>query len=278
MIDYGHSDPNMNRRRIPPGKDVNYMVLDRASLKRDSKALLKTAQVNPYLFTLLVLGITLLIGLLDNYVSMDEDFAYMYSMRLGMDVSFLALHRPFPTLVVLFVTVVCALLQTVLSAGEWLYHLGIRRSENMPYVTLFDGFAFAGKLILLAIVQYIFIFLWTLLLVIPGIVAAYRYRFAVLNLCENPDIGIMEAINMSKAQTRGFKWQLFVLDLSFIGWNLLVGLTLGILSIWIRPYQLQSNVAFFQKIKEFKGVGFLPPRPEEDGQFRPNDPFGGNFQ
>ena len=71
---------------------------------------------------------------------------------------------------------------------------------------------------------------------IPGIVAAYRYRFAMLNLCENPEIGVMEALSMSKAQTLGFKWQLFVLDLSFIGWNILVGLTLGILDIWVAPY------------------------------------------
>lgn len=249
------------------------MVLDRSALKRESKALLKTARVNPYLFTLLALAISLVVGAIDNYVAMDDDFAYLYSMQSGMDLSFLALHRAFPTVVVLFVSIVCALLTVVLSAGEYLYHLGIRRGEEMPYVTLFDGFAFAGKIILLSIVQYIFIFLWSLLLVIPGIVAAYRYRFAILNLCENPEIGVMEAINMSKEQTRGFKWQLFVLDLSFIGWELLAGLTLGILSIWLVPYIAQSNIAFFQEIKKFKGVGFFPHQ-EADGQFRPQDPFG----
>ena len=136
--------------------------------------------------------------------------------------------RAFPTLVVLFVSVVCALLNMVLEAGVSLYHLGIRRGEEMPYVTLFDGFSFAGKIILLSIVQYIFVFLWTLLFIVPGIVAAYRYRFAILNLCENPEIGVMEAINMSKAQTAGFKWQLFVLDLSFIGWYLIVFVIVGV--------------------------------------------------
>ena len=249
------------------------MVLDRSALKRESKALLKTARVNPYLFTLLALAISLVVGAIDNYVAMDDDLAYLYSMQSGMDLSFLALHRAFPTVVVLFVSIVCTLLTVVLGAGEYLYHLGIRRGEEMPYVTLFDGFAFAGKIILLFIVQYIFIFLWSLLLVIPGIVAAYRYRFAILNLCENPEIGVMEAINMSKEQTRGFKWQLFVLDLSFIGWELLAGLTLGILNIWLVPYIAQSNIAFFQEIKKFKGVGFFPHQ-EADGQFRPQDPFG----
>lgn len=83
--------------------------------------------------------------------------------------------------------------------------------------------------------QYIFVFLWSLLFIIPGIIAGYRYRFALYNLCENPEMGVMEALNMSKAQTRGHKWELFVLDLSFLGWIILCGLTLGILSIWIMP-------------------------------------------
>ena len=82
----------------------------------------------------------------------------------------------------------------------------------------------------------------------------------------------MDAIRMCKAQTYGFKWQLFVLDMSFIGWNILEVLTLGVLQIWVRPYLNQTNVAFFQEIKRVKGIGFVPPR-EEDGQFRPHDPF-----
>ncbi len=250
------------------------MVLDRASLKRESKTLLKTAQVNPYLFTLVLLAIMFVINGISDYVQMDDEFAYTYSLQFNMDLSFLALHRTFPAFAVWFVSIVCTLLGVVLNASAYLYHLGIRRGEEMPFVTLFDGFSFAGKIILLYVVQVIFISLWTLLFVIPGIVAAYRYRFAVLNLCENPEIGIMEAIKMSKAQTLGFKWQLFVLDLSFIGWNILVGLTLGILDIWVSPYRVQANIAFFQEIKQIKGIGFFPPRPEDDSQFRPHDPFG----
>mgnify|MGYP001077385000 CR=1 FL=1 len=173
------------------------MVLDRGSLKRESKALLKPAQVSPYLFTLVLLAIMFVINGISDYVQMDDEFAYVYSLRFDMDLSFLALHRAFPAFAVWFVSIVCTLLGVVLNVGASLYHLGIRRGEEMPFVTLFDGFAFVGKIILLYVVQVIFISLWTLLLVIPGIVAAYRYRFAMLNLCENPEIGVMEALNMS---------------------------------------------------------------------------------
>ena len=121
--------------------------------------------------------------------------------------------------------------------------------------------------------QYIFVFLWSLLFIIPGIIAGYRYRFALYNLCENPEMGVMEALNMSKAQTWGHKWELFVLDLSFIGWNLLCGLTLGILSIWITPYIQQTDIGYFEAIKQMSGVGYQPPR--DDGEFHQDTRFDG---
>ena len=66
--------------------------------------------------------------------------------------------------------------------------------------------------------------LWSLLLVFPGFIAFYRYRFAAYNLYENPDIGIFEALDRSKRQTRGMKMQLFNLDLSYFGWIVLAAL------------------------------------------------------
>ena len=140
----------------------------------------------------------------------------------------------------------------------------------MPYSTLFDGFGFTGKIILLNLVTGLFVFLWSLLLVIPGIIAIYRYRFALYNLCENPELGVMDALRLSKQQTMGFKLDLFVLDVTFIGWGLLCGLTLGILSIWIQPYIQQTDLAYFDAIRAAKGMN---GEAAEDDGFRPDDRF-----
>lgn len=249
------------------------MVLDRAALKMEAKGIVKSARVSAYLFTLLFLAISWLLSGISEYVSLDAERAYYLSVASGVDLSFLALHRTFSPVLVTFVSIMVGLLNVLLNAGYARYHLGVRRGEEMPYETLFDGFSFAGKLILLSIVQYLFIFLWSLLFVIPGIIAAYRYRFAVYNLCEDPEMGVMEALNMSKAQTNGFKWQLFALDWSFIGWILLCGLTLGILYIWVQPYIFQTDIGYFQQIKSVKGIGWTPHAPESDGRFHPHDPF-----
>lgn len=233
------------------------LQLDSRAIKAEARSLLHTGEVNPFKLTLFYLLISLVLDTVNAGVS------YAIESAGG-----------FTVLSFSFVSILIGLVSLVLNAGYFCYCFGILRREQMPYDSLFDAFPFAGKVILLSIVEGIFIFLWSMLFVIPGIVAAYRYSFAMLNLCENPEIGVMEALNMSKAQTLGFKWQLFVLDLSFIGWNILVGLTLGILDIWVAPYIAQSNIAFFQEIKKIKGVGFFPPRPEDDDQFRPHDPFG----
>ena len=94
------------------------------------------------------------------------------------------------------------------------------------------------------------------------------------HLCENPELGVMDALNMSKQQTRGYKLDLFVLDVTFLGWSLLCVLTAGILSIWITPYIQQTDLGYFEAIKAEKGIGRMPGRsPDEDEAFHHDDRF-----
>lgn len=254
-------------------------MLDRIQLKREAKEIVRSARVSAYLFALLYLVVTNVLSLIDTYVSgtivEDLQTLQLYYPEVQVPEFLLAAQR-IPGTVVVFASVMVMLLLAVLNAGWALYHLGVRRGEEMPYTTLFDGFSFVGKVILLEIVVSIYVILWSLLFVIPGVIAAYRYRFAVYNLCENPEMGVMEAMHMSMVQTYGHKADLFILDLTFLGWQLLCTLTLGILSIWIAPYVIQTNLGYFQQIKKMKNVGWFPPQPGDDGQFHAQDPFGPN--
>ena len=196
--------------------------IDRKQLKRDSKALLRTAQVSPMAMTALYLGLVLVLD--------AADVLSGGSAALGIG-----------SLLSTFVSVLTGLVGMVLSAGFVLYCMAIRRGERAEFLTLFDGFAFVGKVIGLNIVITVFIALWSMLFVIPGIVAAYRYRFALYNLYENPGIGIMEALDMSKRQTVGYKAQLFLLDLSYYGWAFLAALPSAVLE-WCVSYQEFSAI------------------------------------
>lgn len=249
-------------------------MLDRIQLKKEAKEIVRNAKVSAYVVTLLYLAIVYALDTTRIYVN-GEAVTYLENYFPTVEIpAFLLRALSIPPMVALFVAVVTSLLGTVLYGGWTLYHLGVRRGEHMDYTSLFDGFAFVGKLILLDIVIYIYVSLWSLLFVIPGVVAAYRYRFAVYNLCENPEMGIMDAIHMSKMQTYGYKMDLFVLDLSFFGWSLLGSLTLGILNIWITPYIFQTDLGYFQQIKTVKGIGWFPPQEDmNDGEFHAQDPF-----
>ena len=196
--------------------------IDRKQLKRDSKALLRTAQVSPMAMTALYLGLVLVLD--------AADVLSGGSAALGIG-----------SLLSTFVSVLTWLVGMVLSAGFVLYCMAIRRGERAEFLTLFDGFAFVGKVIGLNIVITVFIALWSMLFVIPGIVAAYRYRFALYNLYESPGIGIMEALDMSKRQTVGYKAQLFLLDLSYYGWAFLAALPSAVLE-WCVSYQEFSAI------------------------------------
>lgn len=111
------------------------------------------------------------------------------------------------------------------SIGHNRFCLKLVDGEEARFEDLFSGFDIFGNAFVLNLLITLKVLAWSLLFVIPGIVAAYRYRFALYNLYENPGIGVMEALNMSKQQTLGYKGQLFMLDLSYIGWFILASLT-----------------------------------------------------
>ena len=92
------------------------------------------------------------------------------------------------------------------------------------YWNLFDAFGMFFRVIWLYILEGVFIFLWSLLFIIPGFIAFYRYRQALYLLLEHPEMSALQCISESKRIMAGHKGELFVMDLSFFGWALLVGL------------------------------------------------------
>ena len=189
-------------------------LIDRKKLKEEVRELLSGAQVSPRTMTALYTGLLLVMNLVCAFTGEG--------------------------ILSTFVSILTSLLSVLLGAGFAMYCMAIRRGERAEYLTLFDGFSFVGKLISLTIVTYAFIWLWSMLFVIPGIVAAYRYRFAPYNLYENPGIGVMEALEMSKRQTMGYKGQLFALGLSYLGWTLLASLP-AIVEVGMLYYGLFSS-------------------------------------
>ena len=120
--------------------------------------------------------------------------------------------------------------------------------EETDIKDLFSQFHRFGDGFCLFLLEGVFIFLWMLLFIIPGIVASYRYAMAPFLMAENEDMTASEAINASKELMDGHKAELFFLDLSFIGWGILNVLTMGIGSIALNPYKNAARVAFYRSL------------------------------
>lgn len=112
------------------------------------------------------------------------------------------------------------------------------RRENAKFSVVGTGFSKNfGNVVLTQFLKDLYRFLWTLLFIIPGIVKAYAYFCVPYILAENPDLDHSRVIALSQEMTMGYKGNLFVVDLSFILWELLNGLTFGILGLfYLNPY------------------------------------------
>jgi uncharacterized membrane protein len=97
--------------------------------------------------------------------------------------------------------------------------------------------------------MFVFTFLWALLFIIPGIIKAFAYAMTPYILVDKPELSANQAIDLSKEMMKGYKFDLFWLSLSFIGWILLSILTLGIGLFWLMPYITTSMGAFYEDVK-----------------------------
>ena len=132
--------------------------------------------------------------------------------------------------------------------GYRTYLLKLHDNEDAQLSDLFSQFHRFGDAFVLRLLTSIFTFLWTLLFIIPGIIATLRYAMAPYILAEHPEMTPMQAIDHSKYLMDGKKLDLFLLELSFIGWSFLCAFTLGIGYLWLNPYMHMSITVFYRQL------------------------------
>lgn len=133
--------------------------------------------------------------------------------------------------------------------GFSIFALALSRNQEAKFAQLFDGFNIFWKAIGTYLLMVLFTILWSLLLIIPGIIAALSYSMTFFILAENQNIRAIEAIDKSKNMMYGYKWKFFLLGLRFIGWALLCILTAGVGFLWLIPYMKVSYAKFYDDIK-----------------------------
>lgn len=152
--------------------------------------------------------------------------------------------------------VVLLLIEGPLALGSAIANLKLVRKEGVQISNVFDGFKNFMSAFVLALLNGIFVFLWSLLFIIPGIIKSYSYSMGMYILADNPAMEADAARKKSMEMMRGNKWRLFCLDCSFIGWWLLCILTFGALSLLVVPYHDAARAEFYRNLIAEKNGGF----------------------
>lgn len=216
-------------------------------LKREARAALKGKWGEGVLLVFVLLLFAFLCDLPGGYYQISHPGYQQDMMNYGIQWSFLKFVIP-TSLLWIFVFYPLA----VGASNSWRVILDGDKDlvDNAFKLGFGNYFHNIGGLLLMIIL----IFLWSLLLLIPGIIKSFAYAMTPFVLVDNPELSCYEAIKRSQELMKGNKWRYFLLALSFLGWILLGILSLGIGFFWIIPYIETTTAAFYYDIKAQKGL------------------------
>ena len=234
--------------------DVTCMPLSRPAVKQQARDLIADKRRTVLITSLIFLVLMAFLGALSYQIigytpkELERYASYFYAGDLERAVEYLASLEP--TTGESLVNTLLNMVTGILSLGYLIFLVHLVRGEEIVAANLLDGFGYWWKVILLDLLVGLIVSLWSMLFLVPGIIASYRYRMARYLLITHPELSITECMAASKAMTDGHKWELFVLDLSFLGWELLavVPIVGWVLSIWIVPYVSTTSVLYYEHL------------------------------
>lgn len=161
----------------------------------------------------------------------------------------------------LLATLIQTIVDAILSVASINVYIKMSRSpEPVSFSDFIEGFNNWARAILSVLWQLLWVTLWTLLFIIPGIIKAIAYSQMFYIIVEYKNVSITKAMRISMEITKGHKWDLFVMYLSFFGWDLLSIMTVGILQLWLLPYKNMTYInAYHSLVKEAIESGRLKP-------------------
>ena len=238
------------------------MWFDRGEMKRTAKLSMRTAVPNALWVALVFCLIQYVILSLQTGIMYGPEIKDFYLDPYAYIENYLTngfyAGSPLPAKLL---TWALDILNKILSVGFVCYTLCISRGLPAGYGNLFDGFSLFFKIIWLSIRIGIVVFFYSLLLVVPGIIASYKYTQSFRILLDHPDWSAKACMRESKRLMDGHKWEFFVLQLSFIGWNILT--VFPFVSIFVLPYIETTYSVFYDNLIGWQPESSDPALPEK---------------
>ena len=228
-------------------------MINRKELKENAKEVLKPIYWKSFLVSLILLFAT---GNLGNYGSSNTNFNNNGNIDnvqnlTKVDNKFWAIMFGIGLFVIIVSVILKIFVKSPLEVGCQKYFINTGKGKIDDLNVVLSGFKKENykNIIKVMFLKNLYIFFWSLLFIIPGIVKSYSYRFVPYILAENPDMSADEAILLSRNITNGEKLNMWILDLSFIGWYLLGMLALFIGVLFVYPYYNATYAQLYLSLK-----------------------------
>lgn len=224
-------------------------------LKSKAKEIIKTSKPSAITVGLLFILISTVFSALSNRVltsnitAHDAELLYRAYEIQDYDYVLSFASKLQPTVPGALINLAIEAVMVIVSAGFVIFLLNtVRKTGAAAAGNLLDGFANPVKLILLSLLEGVLISLQCMLLIVPGIIAAFAYSQALYILLDNPEKGVMQCLKESRQMMKGHKWELFRLDLSFLGWLILSAIVMPV-EIWTTPYISTTRVLYYENLR-----------------------------
>lgn len=260
--------------------EMSLLPINRLYLKRDAKLRMVKSKPNALLVSavlmLAYLVIEMLIpgvlGLSNLPIDVPEKItsydAYMAASEKAAEQMMVFLEHYRPSTIGLILAGLLYLMHEMLHVGFQIYTLNLARDRKVEFGNLLDAFPIFGRVLVLLLLQLVIVSALTLLLIFPGVIMSYRYRQALYLLVEHPDYSPVRCLQESGRLMRGHKLELFVTDLSFLGWllaQMFVPFFGSVIGIYVMPYM---EITFANFYCVLSGPLQTPDgKPFQEGQF-----------
>ena len=262
------------------------MGLDRRQLKKEARTAIGNARPRPYWVSLVYMLIGTLLSVLT--LSLDGSIEAYKQMFLSVQAGIPTLVQPRPVAGAMgwVLNVALQIMGAVMAVGFVIYAMRLWRHVRAGIGDLFDGFGVFFRAVWIQFLPSLLVGLWSMIyalpaatlvvmtgqawwmiallpLLAPAIMAAYSYRLAVYVMLDHPEMGCFRCVAQSKYMMQGRRWELFKLDMSFLGWALLCCLPLvgWLLALWVYVYVQVTEAGYYEKVAAQAMPGWAPQEP-----------------
>lgn len=224
--------------------------MTRGEMKLRARGLINSTRPHPCLVTLALLAVVWLLNYLAQKIGGQPILIDLNAVEVLDYQNMVRIELSNAEFVPTAILILFQLLIIVLSYGYTAYTLHIVRGETSGFGNLLDGFGIAWRGIALTLLIDALVVIASVALLIPGLILSYAYGMAVYLQVDHPDWSPIRCMRESRLMMRGHKWELFVLQLSFLGWQILA--TIPGVSVFVKPYVSLTETVFYENLRTAK--------------------------